>query len=582
MHKLSPFLFLTLPVLMMSRVASAEDASFASVYEGELRYPVGTTLIDKGCSLDLDSEKSLLWTDPTFTDAMPELVEFGDHDDTETSDTRCPGSPATLVDMKARVYYPLWTGRGAIRSFPLVVILHGQQQDWNLAGYEGYDYLGYQLARAGYVVASIDGRSLMDSTIKSRGEFIRAHLRHFVALNAAGSGSILEGRIDASMVSLIGHSRGGDAIAAAWEWQRVAPDPDYSIVALIAIAPVQFFGVLEEEPPFTTHLRDVAYQIIQGSKDGDVVDFQGLRQYDRAADPREPGDTLKSMVFIRNANHNSFNSMWDEYAGDDYCCGGTLDGDTTRSIAGSYILAFLEWHLYGESWAEELLSGDRSSPESGDPEEEPTEGAPEIALDYQAPWDETIVVDHFNLNTNTEGDPFVTSAAGAVEVAPERLEETLQELALNTNAASPWDSYSGSAGGAALEWEGALSYVSWIPAPVRYALDPAVHTHLSFRIAEVAHNPTLTEDMPHPLEWGQIILEDTLGRQSYPVDMLPRVTLTTFWQGIMGGPKTVMTQVRIPLSEFEEVELDSLASIRLELELGWWAELVLDDLRFTR
>ncbi len=83
-----------------------------------------------------------------------------------------------------------------------------------------------------------------------------------------------------------GCGRGNVGVAAR------GPRPWLCHWAIIAIAPVQFFGQVSGEPTFISHIRDVPYQIIHGSKDGDVSDFQGLRQYDRAADLRALGQTL--------------------------------------------------------------------------------------------------------------------------------------------------------------------------------------------------------------------------------------------------------------------------------------------------
>lgn len=558
-------LLLCLPVLGSSFIQAGEEPV-------EPRFPVYVSYLAEGCSYDLDRARDLLWSDVAFGTDSPELIEFGDADFTELSDTRCPGTPAVNVDMTSKIFTPFSPSYNPRRAFPLVLIVHGQQSDWNLPGYEGYDYLAYGLTRQGYVVASLDFRSVMDATIKSRGELIREHLRRFVQRNARGSGSYLEGKLELSSVVLIGHSRGGDAIAAAWEWQRVSPDPGYSIAALIALAPVQFFGVVDEEPNITTHLRDVAYQIIQGSKDGDVNDFQGLRTYDRASDPSFPGETLKSMVFIRNANHNYFNAVWEEAAGDDYCCDGVLDGETQRALAMTYIYAFIESALFGEPGHMALLE---------DPTLNPIEET-EVALDLQHPEAEILQLDHYQLNQGGGSNASLSSSGGMTEVQPAEVQPQWIERQLSIQAMPPWNSYVGDTGGATVSWKGELQYLSWFSWPVMQAQDPDLYPYLSFRVAEVARNALLTEDSQHLLREVAVRVIDQQGRISPPLLLTDELVLTLDWQGVNGGAKTVMTHVRLPLASFTEVDVAQLAGVELALSLAWDGQVVLDDLRLTR
>lgn len=537
----------------------------------EPRFPVYVSYIAEGCSYDLDRARDLLWSDIAFGSDSPMLIEFGDSDFTELSDTRCPGTPALNVDMSAKVFTPFTPSYNPRRAFPLVLIVHGQQSDWDVPGFEGYDYLAYGLTRQGYVVASLDFRSMLDSTIKSRGELIREHLRRFVQRNARGSGSYLEGKLDLSSVVLIGHSRGGDAITAAWEWQRVSPDAGYSIAALVAIAPVQFFGVVDEEPHITTHLRDVAYQIIQGSKDGDVSDFQGLRTYDRSSDPDEAGDSLKSMVFIRNANHNFFNSVWEEEAGDDFCCEGVLDGETQRALAMSYIYAFLEAALYGEPGHLALLEDAALNPIE----------ETEVALDLQLPSQDVLQLDHYQLNQLGGSNTTLSSSGGSSEVQPLDAQSLWIERQLSTGTLPPWNSYVGDTGAASVSWKGDLQYLSWLSSTVRQQQNPSIYPTLSFRIAEVARNALQTEDTQHLLREVSIRLIDQEGQISEPLSLMEQLVLTLDWQGINGGPKTVMTHARIPLSDFSGVDVSRLAGIELSLSLAWEGQVVLDELRLT-
>lgn len=525
-----------------------------------------TELVD-GCDYDLEAEPSIQWSDPPFGYTSPETVTFGDHDVGGSSDTRCPGNPATMIDMRAIVHYPSIGDRVAPGGpFPLVVILHGQQS-WNIPGYEGYDYLGELLASHGFVVASIDGRSLMDATIKSRGEHIREHLRRFAERNR--SGSLLRGALDMDQVSIIGHSRGGDAVAAAWEWQRVSPDSGYNIAALVAIAPVQFFGVRSEEPDFISHIRDVPYQIIHGSKDGDVSDFQGYRQYDRAAAIEEPGETLKSLVFVKDANHNYFNSVWESQGGNDYCCGGILTGTEARGVSSVYIHSFLQATIKGDSGYRAYLQDARANPVSGT----------SVLLDFQAPSSEIFIIDHHEIDGFT-GDAYTNSLGGEVSVGSRATTYFFEEANLNARGGDPFGAYKGDTRGSLLRWRSDGSYATEIPASFRGDLDPSIQDHLSLRVSQTYRSRFNPNNLSSEQDF-ECRLVDADGDSSPWLLAGDYAPIYPIWETSEGGLKSVMGSVRFPLSDFSEVDLQNIAAIEVRFGSVETGEVLIDDLRFT-
>jgi hypothetical protein len=520
--------------------------------------PVAEVLIDDGCDYDLDG-KSISWSDPVFYGPLVQSIEFGDND-FGFSDTRCPGDPAEKIDMKARVFYPgTATAVAAGGPFPFVAILHGQQF-YDIPGFEGYDYLGKLLASHGYVVASLDGRSLLDATIKSRGEHVREHLRRFAARNAPGSGSMFEGKLDLQHTSLIGHSRGGEAVVAAWEWQRVAPDPGYAIVAIVAIAPVQFFGgAFSPEPSFVEHMRDVSFQIIQGADDGDVSDFQGLRLYDRAADIRAVGETLKSLVFVDRANHNFFNSVWEAEEGDDCACPGVvLDGKTARKIAKGYIHAFLDVAVKHDARDLVYLTGRTRI------------GSTRVVADYQAPGSQFVSIDSFEELPGGAHDGTHNSVGGAV--AQHRFGYAEVDLA------STLGSYTGDTWAGVLSWPEGLGHVLRSDVPAAVAASLTGFDHLSFRIGEIPDNGS------NPARGNvdlAVSLIDAQGRESsvhlgrFAVVPPPFLATPSF-------VKTVLGVVRIPLAAFRDIDPTAIRAVRFESLQQAGHEVAFDDLRFSR
>lgn len=529
-------------------------------------YSTAILLIDYGCTYDLDGQ-SISWTDPAFGYTTPETVYFNDWD---PGTQECPNDPGK-VKMFVRVHHPGTPGNVEPGSWPVVVILHGEQLA-DIPGFEGYDYLGELLASHGFIVVSIDGRSaLRTTTIASRGELIREHLRLLVEQNAPGSGSILEGHLEMSQVSLVGHSRGGDAIVAAWEWQRVDTEADYDIDALVAIAPVQFFGNQLGEPTFVSHVRDVAYQIIHGSKDGDVSDFQGLRQYDRAADIREMGETLKSMAFVKDANHNYFNTVWEVEEGNEYP-GPTLSASEIRDVAKVYIHSFLQVVIKGDNSYLPYLTNEVNNPMGLD-----------VAIDYQAKASQFANFDNHEELPGVPHDPFTNSRGAEVHI--KRPMTGYDELLTDRTAGNPLNTYPGETYAAYLKWQTLFwffhgSYVS--DYPLYSFFDPEVENHLSFRVAQV-YREFFSPNPPGANQDFEVGLEDWSGNLAL-VQVSDYAPIYSPWENDftgVDGPKTVMSVVRIPLVDFEGVDLYNLRRIGFYFLVEDSGEIVVDDIRFT-
>jgi predicted dienelactone hydrolase len=156
------------------------------------------------------------------------------------------------IDLWARVYLP----SGYAGPLPVVVILHGNHAtcgtnegygparrddniQYTLTGtcperymvipnHAGYDYLARPLASWGYVVVSINanrgvtaapGEPLDRGLNLRRGRLVLRHFRHLVELNDTPT-SPLYRKIDFSHVGLMGHSRGGEGMRAAYEQYR--------------------------------------------------------------------------------------------------------------------------------------------------------------------------------------------------------------------------------------------------------------------------------------------------------------------------------------------------------------------------
>ncbi len=136
--------------------------------------------------------------------------------------------------------------------FPLVLIVHGNHlaQDFSDPGYE---YLGRLVASRGYILASVDENFINSSwtdgldqkETAARGWLLLEHLKLFREWNSA-KGNPFEGKVDFDRIALMGHSRGGEAVATAAAFNHLPAFPgdatqrfdyNFNIRALIAIRP---------------------------------------------------------------------------------------------------------------------------------------------------------------------------------------------------------------------------------------------------------------------------------------------------------------------------------------------------------
>jgi hypothetical protein len=232
--------------------------------------------------------------------------------------TRYFGFGLDSLPRNARVWYP--QGKG---PFPLALIVHGNHLAQDFSD-PGYDYLGELLASRGIILASVDENFLNGSYTNlfkglktendARGWMLLEHLKLWREWNADSSSLFYE-KIDMENIALMGHSRGGEAVAHAALFNslpyypdnaKVAFDYDFSLKSIVAIAPADG----QYQPAgIRTPLRDVSYFVIHGSHDADVQSFVGMRQYERVTFS-ENFKGFKSSLYVYNANHGQFNTSW--------------------------------------------------------------------------------------------------------------------------------------------------------------------------------------------------------------------------------------------------------------------------------
>ncbi|MEK6221648.1 MAG: MFS transporter, partial [Chloroflexota bacterium] len=260
--------------------------------------------------------------------------------------------------LNGRVWYP--EGQGL---FPLVLIVHGNH---NMGDYsdEGYAYLGELLASRGYIFVSVDQNFFngyitggMSGENDGRAWLMLKHLELWRDWNADQENPFY-GLVDMQKIALIGHSRGGEAVAHAALLNRLRYHPDnakivydfnFGIQSVIAISPSDQQYQPADQP---TTLRDINYFVLQGAHDADVSTYSGLRQFGRVNFTDPQADFFKAGLYIYQANHGQFNTTWGRRdlgipRGALLNTRPLMDGDQQRQIAKVYISAFLDATLKG-------------------------------------------------------------------------------------------------------------------------------------------------------------------------------------------------------------------------------------------
>ena len=275
------------------------------------------------------------------------------------------------LPLNGRVWVP--EGEG---TFPLVLIVHGQHPMEDSSD-PGYAYLGELLASRGFIVASVDENFLNLSPLVDllivqslreeddlRGWLLLEHLSVWRDWSADAD-SLFYGKVDLDRIALIGHSRGGEAVAVAAAFNELGYYPDdasvrfdygFGIRSVVALAPVEG---MYRPADHDVVLEDVSYLVLHGAHDMDVFTFQGTRQYARVRFPNG-GDRFKAALYIYGANHGQFNTRWGrkdlyEPIMRAFNLEQLMLGEAQRQIAKTTIGAFLEATLHGETGYQALF-----------------------------------------------------------------------------------------------------------------------------------------------------------------------------------------------------------------------------------
>jgi hypothetical protein len=258
--------------------------------------------------------------------------------------------PDRATELWARVYLPP-ARRGHPRPAPLLVFLHGNhstcgigenprvddRSSYTLTGtcpdgyipvpsHAGYEYVAQELAASGFLVVSINANRGINAAAGVPGDLGlnlargRLVLKHLASLSLwdrgleptpASLGFSLAGRIDFAHVGLMGHSRGGEGVRAAYAQLRDPGSPWPERIPGLHLEGIFEIGPVDGQTGRVLNATDLAWTVLLPMCDGDVSTLTGVKPFDRMmAVLDESPPTPKATFTVWGANHNYFNSEW--------------------------------------------------------------------------------------------------------------------------------------------------------------------------------------------------------------------------------------------------------------------------------
>ena len=494
--------------------------------------------------------------------------------------------------------------------YPVVVIFHGTHPGcpedemgvdrWpcdpevEQPNYRGFGYLVRALAARGYVALSINinaentfgfGEPVAGERLQ---QLVDLHLKALAAAAAGGPndfGVDLEGRADLGRLALFGHSRGGDAAY----WLAHTPEmaagaaagqgygPVYGLL-LIAPAAASFYAPAESRMPMA---------ILLPACDADVKEQEGQHFFEGAR--QAPGQNLwVTSVWLERANHNYFNQLLPD---DPFGrrgrpdCEPLLEPEVQRDFLVDYAADFLAT-LFDEdamavSEAKARLGMDVQSPAPGELYGLPARVANLAAADDRR-W----------LLVPTTADELVTNLQGG-SVTEEGITTHFCPEGYYTPFVMPGSEPCRRAN-VVIPGNPALVVVSWTePGGVwRFALpegngDLSGYTALSLRAAV---DPLSELNAPGSQQGFSLQLTDRAGntaavptRAEEPALGFPAGLVeedATFGELFTG--RVPMTTIRLPLSEFEGVDLANISEIALVFDRTPSGSLFVGDVEWVR
>src|SRR5262245_19656800 len=523
-------------------------------------------------------------------------------------------APEIVTELWARIYRPTDLNNA---PNPLLIFLHGNHAtcgrldgggparlDINIQytftgtcpsghvvtpNHAGYAYLAERLASWGYIVVSINAnRGVTAAPAEEgdlglnlrRGRLVLKHLQQLSQWNAVGGapaslGFNMRGTLDLSHVGMLGHSRGGEGVRAAYNLYRDAGSPWPA-----RIGPAHFDGIFEIGPVDGQTSRvlnadGTAWTVLLPMCDGDVSDLEGVRPFDRMMAIRsESPATPKSTFTVWGTNHNFYNTEWQK--SDSAGClgfkrlfGNLLGSPEQRETALASVLAFFRANVGAA--ADPALGGVLN------PQFEPPAGLAAITRVDRGYTDSpdasvTTTFDDFDQPTGFNSSGAANTASNVTVahggIADHDATQRVAQIEWNNSGANTFFQSNWTAAGAGRDASGFKT--------------------LDFRVSRQCGDPECRQRGPH---WQlttsfSIRLVGANGELSAPIDLSDLLTLT----GPVGGlgrfvgasPHPILQTVRIPLTAFASSSIVShLRGVRFTVDDTQSDEIFIGNIRLS-
>ncbi len=254
-----------------------------------------------------------------------------------------------FTEIWARTYYPV----DATGPLPTVVFMHGNRATCGFGSnprfdtsceytgtgacpdgfvvvpsHEGFDYVAQPLASWGFAVVSVNtNRGISCGSAgpddlglnKARGRLILRHLQ-LLSEWTVGQGELpgafpeeLRGRLDLTDTGLVGHSRGGEGVRAAYNFYA---DPATGwqdrILAPLDVKAIFEIGGVDGQTDTVFDAPGTAWTQLLPMCDGDVFRLDGIKPMDRMlVNNDESPPRSKASFAVWGGNHNFWNSAWE-------------------------------------------------------------------------------------------------------------------------------------------------------------------------------------------------------------------------------------------------------------------------------
>lgn len=497
------------------------------------------------------------------------------------------------VPLRGVGYYPAGAG-----PFPLVLVVHGNHTPGH-PSHEGYDYLCRLLAEHGFIAVSIDENFLngrVSGEMDARAVVILRHLQLWRRWNRNRQHTFY-GKVDFNRIGLCGHSRGGEAVTAAYLFNKTLHNAtDYyhnfgfKIKAVCALSPVDGqVGTGYDGTPI--RIDDADYLVLHGSHDGDVFTFEGQKTYDRAFPEAASARGFKALVWVYGANHNYWNTVWASFGNDASRVDSSLQqiGEAQQqAIARVYVSAFFQLALLNHEYAKALktlFTGDISF----------TTLPARVTLVHQYSDRRRFDLNHYeeDHDPRTGSYPGVTNSTLRLNPLKDRdISGTWSwDTCTLSNPYFCWNQTSAVIVG----WRTASAgYVIHLPPTIDRLTD--TYPYLTLRLGQVHENPSSLnqagqdKDLSIQLEvkasaysgLTQALNVSSLAKLPYPVPT--DLNLGKCRQKDV--TKSVMKTIRIPLQRFithvREAGLPNIVSIKFRFDQSFTGLMVMDDIQLSQ